>query len=111
MVGILILIGLNFLPEDQMERFRSMGEDRTSELRLMHWENAMDMYQQSLKIFQNTRGEDHPYVAIIYGDMAEVLREQNNVKAAEEMEQKRLSIRSKHKRESKVIAAPEFVGR
>lgn len=76
-----------------------------------NWDDAMDLYQQSLQIFQNTRGEDHPYLAIICGDMAQVLREQNKIEAAEEMEEKRIAIRSKTKRESKVIAAPEFIGR
>ena len=53
----------------------------------------------------------NPYIAIIFGDMAEILREQNKVEAATEMEEKQIFIRGKSKRESKVIAAPEFIGR
>ncbi|CAJ1966754.1 unnamed protein product [Cylindrotheca closterium] len=76
-----------------------------------NWDNAMKLFQQSLEIFQNTRGADHEYVAILYRNMAEVLREQNYADAAEELEEKRMAISQKMKRESKVIAAPEFIGR
>jgi putative inorganic carbon (HCO3(-)) transporter len=41
-LGILVVIVLNFLPEHQLQRFTTMGHDRTSELRLMHWKNALD---------------------------------------------------------------------
>ncbi|KAL3935242.1 MAG: hypothetical protein SGBAC_009205 [Bacillariaceae sp.] len=76
-----------------------------------NWDDALNLYKQSLEIFQDTRGNDHQYVAVIYQDMSEILREQNDVDAAIELEKKRMVIGSKIKRESKVIAAPEFIGR
>jgi putative inorganic carbon (HCO3(-)) transporter len=45
LLGISILVaGLFFLlPEEQKQRFSSAGEDRTSQQRLLYWENGWDM--------------------------------------------------------------------
>ena len=42
-----IYIGLHFLPAKQIERFNTMGDDQTSQLRLVHWENAIDVIQNN----------------------------------------------------------------
>lgn len=34
-------IGIQLIPEKQLERFHTMGEDKTSQLRLEHWANAI----------------------------------------------------------------------
>lgn len=39
----LLYVGLHLLPESQVLRFDTMGDDRTSELRLEHWRNAIDV--------------------------------------------------------------------
>ncbi len=41
-ISIVVVIGMYFLPGTQLARFDTMGEDKTSELRLMHWEHAID---------------------------------------------------------------------
>ena len=41
-IAVLAYAGLNILPEEQAMRFSAMGEDKTSQLRLLHWENAID---------------------------------------------------------------------
>lgn len=46
-VAFLIFITLYFLPEEQVERFNAMGEDGTSQLRLMHWENALEVLKDN----------------------------------------------------------------
>lgn len=38
---ILIYLGPHLLPAEQIERFNTMGDDQTSQLRLTHWENAI----------------------------------------------------------------------
>lgn len=35
-----------FLPEQQKERFQSMGEDKTSRQRILYWENGLEMIQE-----------------------------------------------------------------
>lgn len=40
-LGLVVLIGLYFLPDSQKDRFLTMGEDETSELRLLHWKHAL----------------------------------------------------------------------
>ena len=42
LLTFLIYIGQYLLPEEQVERFNTMGEDSTSQYRLMHWENALE---------------------------------------------------------------------
>lgn len=37
-----IYIGSYLLPAEQIERFNTMGDDGTSQSRLMHWENALE---------------------------------------------------------------------
>jgi putative inorganic carbon (HCO3(-)) transporter len=43
--SIAIILGamLYFLPEEQKDRFRGMGEDKTSIQRLLYWEHGIDM--------------------------------------------------------------------
>ena len=42
-LAILVYIGMAVLPPEQIERFYTMGEDKTSQLRLTHWENALQV--------------------------------------------------------------------
>ena len=45
-VFLAIFIGgvvFSLLPEEQFERFQSMGEDETSKQRILYWENGLDM--------------------------------------------------------------------
>jgi O-antigen ligase len=35
-----------FLPEQQKERFQTMGEDKTSRQRILYWENGLEMIQE-----------------------------------------------------------------
>lgn len=49
--GLLILIvvgylGYKLLPEEQMQRFESMGDDNTSQQRLFYWEHGIDMINE-----------------------------------------------------------------
>lgn len=37
----------NFLPEEQKARFEAMGEDKTSQQRLLYWENGIQMIQDN----------------------------------------------------------------
>lgn len=39
---VLLYVVSHLLPEDQVHRFDTMGNDETSELRLMHWKNALN---------------------------------------------------------------------
>lgn len=45
LIGIVVLVvGLLYLlPEEQKERFRSSGDDRTSQQRILYWENGWQM--------------------------------------------------------------------
>lgn len=45
LIAILFYVGLQFLPDEQIARFDLMGKDKTSQLRLMHWENAIDVFE------------------------------------------------------------------
>lgn len=42
-LGVLISLTLYILPDKQMARFHTAGEDRTSELRLTYWKYAIDV--------------------------------------------------------------------
>ena len=42
LLTVVIYIGLHILPAEQVERFNTMGDDGTSQSRLMHWENARE---------------------------------------------------------------------
>ncbi|MBT8294268.1 MAG: O-antigen ligase family protein, partial [Eudoraea sp.] len=44
---VIIYIGLHLLPTEQMERFKTIGDDQTSQLRLLHWENALEVIKQN----------------------------------------------------------------
>lgn len=51
-VALFAYLALTFLPEEQKERFTSMGDDRTSEQRLLYWEHGIQMIK------------DHPYLGV-----------------------------------------------
>jgi|GEM_PF-902427 len=42
-IGVVIFLVMTYLPEEQKKRFDSMGEDGTSESRLLYWEKGLDM--------------------------------------------------------------------
>ncbi len=42
LLSFAVWLSLSFLPEEQVDRFNTMGEDETSQLRIEHWENAME---------------------------------------------------------------------
>lgn len=54
LVGILIVsfLAITFLPEEQKERFETMGDDKTSEQRLLYWKNGIEMIK------------DHPLLGV-----------------------------------------------
>jgi len=41
----LVFLVTHFLPHQQMERFTTMGDDKTSDLRLEHWKAAIDVIE------------------------------------------------------------------
>lgn len=47
--AIVIALALiwNFLPEEQKQRFETMGQDETSRQRLLYWENGMEMIKDN----------------------------------------------------------------
>jgi putative inorganic carbon (HCO3(-)) transporter len=42
-VAMLMFIGWSVLPEEQIARFNTLGEDETSEYRLVYWEDAIEI--------------------------------------------------------------------
>jgi len=42
-ISVLVIALINLLPEEQKERFRDSGDDKTSEQRLLYWENGWEM--------------------------------------------------------------------
>ena len=44
-ISALIFLAMHFLPEKQLERFNTMGDDSTSELRIQHWKDAIDVME------------------------------------------------------------------
>jgi len=46
-LAILVVVTLYILPEEQLARFHSAGEDNTSELRLMHWQHAVEVIEKN----------------------------------------------------------------
>jgi O-antigen ligase len=41
---LILIVGLVYLlPEEQKERFRATGDDKTSQQRLLYWENGWEM--------------------------------------------------------------------
>ncbi|MEP0002462.1 MULTISPECIES: O-antigen ligase family protein [Marinobacter] len=46
-VGLALTLIWNFLPEEQKQRFETMGEDGTSRQRLLYWENGIEMIQEN----------------------------------------------------------------
>lgn len=51
-IVIVVYLATTYLPEEQKDRFRTMGDDRTSEQRLLYWENGLDMIS------------DHPFLGV-----------------------------------------------
>lgn len=45
--GVLATVAMYIMPEEQLLRFKSAGEDATSELRLIHWEHAIDVIKNN----------------------------------------------------------------
>lgn len=43
LIGVVIFAGLFLLPDEQKERFDSMGNDKSSQQRLLYWEHGIDM--------------------------------------------------------------------
>lgn len=44
--GVAFLLLWTFLPVEQKERFQTMGEDRTSQQRILYWENGLEMIKE-----------------------------------------------------------------
>jgi O-antigen ligase len=45
-----VLVGVlfwNLMPEEQMQRFEQMGEDESSQQRLLYWENGIEMWKEN----------------------------------------------------------------
>lgn len=49
LISCVVALGLlwTFLPEEQKDRFRTMGEDRTSQQRILYWENGLEMIKEN----------------------------------------------------------------
>lgn len=45
--GVALVLLWTFLPDGQKERFQTMGEDRTSQQRILYWENGLDMIKEN----------------------------------------------------------------
>lgn len=45
-LALFTFLAITFLPEEQKGRFRSMGDDRTSEQRLLYWKGGMEMIKE-----------------------------------------------------------------
>lgn len=52
--GLAFFLLWTFLPDEQKERFQTMGEDKTSQQRILYWENGIDMIK------------DHPFTGVGY---------------------------------------------
>lgn len=46
-IGLAAILLWTFLPEEQKQRFETMGEDGTSKQRLLYWENGMEMIRDN----------------------------------------------------------------
>lgn len=44
--GLAFFLLWTFLPDEQKERFQTMGEDKTSQQRILYWENGIDMIKE-----------------------------------------------------------------
>lgn len=53
-VGIVLSLGWWLLPQEQKERFEAIGEDTTSQQRLLYWENGLEMMNS------------HPFLGVGY---------------------------------------------
>lgn len=45
-VAIVAFLGITFLPDEQKERFTTIGDDQTSQQRLLYWENGIEMIRE-----------------------------------------------------------------
>jgi putative inorganic carbon (hco3(-)) transporter len=46
-VGVLAAVGYFALPKEQLQRFQSAGNDRTSEQRLLYWKHGLEMIREN----------------------------------------------------------------
>lgn len=46
-IGLALTLIWNFLPEEQKQRFETMGQDGTSKQRLLYWERGVEMIQEN----------------------------------------------------------------
>jgi putative inorganic carbon (HCO3(-)) transporter len=46
LVSLLAVVGYWLMPEEQMQRFEEMGDDKTSQQRLLYWQNGWDMMKK-----------------------------------------------------------------
>ena len=46
-LSIALFLIWTFLPEEQKDRFETMGDDQTSQQRLLYWENGIQMVQEN----------------------------------------------------------------
>lgn len=53
-LGVALFLLWTFLPEQQKERFQTMGEDKTSRQRILYFENGLEMI------------EEHPFLGVGY---------------------------------------------
>lgn len=44
--ALALLLLWTFLPDEQKDRFQTMGEDRTSQQRILYWENGLEMIEE-----------------------------------------------------------------
>jgi probable O-glycosylation ligase (exosortase A-associated) len=51
---VVLVLLWTFLPDEQKERFRTMGEDRTSQQRILYWDNGFEMIKE------------HPFLGVGY---------------------------------------------
>jgi putative inorganic carbon (HCO3(-)) transporter len=47
LLSIIVWMSLYFLPTEEIARFDTMGDDETSQLRLMHWERAIEVLKSN----------------------------------------------------------------
>ena len=45
--AVALVVLWSFLPEAQKERFQTMGEDKTSQQRILYWENGLEMIKEN----------------------------------------------------------------
>lgn len=46
-IGVIVFLVVNFFPKEQLERFSTAGDDKTSQQRLLYWEHGIDMMRDN----------------------------------------------------------------